>query len=151
MRSNSLGATAPKVSRNFGCVIPVPKYVQRFAWYYFASAEAPPISFADLSLTKLSRSNNVAFAAISPDGRSVAYVTYEENGDRALWLWRVSDANSLQIVPPQQLEYWDCPTFSSDGEFVYFITAYHSATHGTMYRVPTLGGQPRKVVKGLTI
>lgn len=117
------------------------------AWYYFAGAEAPPISFADLSFTKLSRSNNVAYAAISPDGRSVAYVTYEENGDRALWLRRVSDANSLQIVPPQQLEYWDCPAFSSDGEYVYFITAQRSATHGTMYRVPTLGGQPRKVVE----
>jgi serine/threonine protein kinase len=116
-------------------------------WYYFGARNSTAISFADLTFRKLSQSNNVAYAAISPDGRSVVYVTYEDNGDRALWLRRVSDENAIQIVPPQQLEYWDCPTFSSDGEYIYYITAARSATHGTMYRVPTLGGQAKKIVE----
>lgn len=116
-------------------------------WYYFSEQTAPAINFTDLTFRKLSQSNNVAYAAISPDGKSVVYVTYEENGDRALWLRRVSDANAIQIVPPQQMDFWDCPAFSNDGEYIYFITAARSATHGTMYRVPSLGGQPRKVAE----
>ena len=116
-------------------------------WYFFSGSNGrPPINFEGMTMRKLSQSNNVAFAAIAPDGKSIAYVTYEDNGDRALWLRRVSDANAIQIVPAQPVHYWDCPMFSHDGEFIYFITAGRTATHGTMYRVPTLGGQPRKVV-----
>jgi len=116
-------------------------------WYNFSGQRSSTIALEDLNFRRLSQSNNVAFAAISPDGRSVAYVTYEDNGDRALWLRRVTDPNAIQIVPPQQLLYWDCPIFSNDGEHIYFITAERSALHGTMYRVPTLGGQPKKIVE----
>ncbi len=116
-------------------------------WYLFSGSNGrPPINFEGMTMRKLSQSNNVAFAAIAPDGKSIAYVTYEDNGDRALWLRRVSDANAIQVVPAQPVQYWDCPIFSNDGEFIYYITAGRTATHGTMYRVPTLGGQPRKVV-----
>ena len=116
-------------------------------WYIFSRSNGrPPIDLEGMTMRKLSQSNNVAFAAIAPDGKSIAYVTYEDNGDRALWLRRVSDSNAIQIVPPQPVNYWDCPIFSNDGEFIYFITAGRTATHGTMYRVPTLGGQSRKVV-----
>jgi Tol biopolymer transport system component len=117
-------------------------------WYYFSAAPpGPAFRFDGITIRKLSQSNNVAFAAIAPDGKSVAYVTYEDNGDRSLWLRRISDANAIQIVPPQPVQYWDCPIFSNDGEQIYYITAARSATHGTMYRVPSLGGQPRKVVE----
>ncbi|MFL6467231.1 MAG: protein kinase domain-containing protein [Pyrinomonadaceae bacterium] len=116
-------------------------------WFFFSRPAAmPPYRFDGMTIRKLSQSNNVAFAAIAPDGRSIIYVTYEENGDRALWLRRVSDSSAINIVPPQPVQYWDCPMFSNDGEYVYFITAARSATHGTMYRVPSLGGQPRKLV-----
>lgn len=118
------------------------------SWYFFsASADQPPFSFDKITMRQLSQSNNIAFAAIAPDGRSIVYVTYEDTGDRALWLRRVSDSNAIQIVPPQPVLYWDCPTFSNDGEYIYFITAGRSATHGTMYRVPSLGGQPRKLIE----
>jgi len=116
-------------------------------WYFFSrSAVAPPFRPEGMSIRKLSQSNNVAYASIAPDGRSIVYVTYEDNGDRALWLRRISDANAIQIVAPQPVQYWDCPLFSNDGDSVYYITAARSATHGTMYKVPTLGGQPRKIV-----
>jgi serine/threonine protein kinase len=117
-------------------------------WYFFSTSNGrPPIDFERMTMRRLSQSNNIAFASIAPDGRSIAYVTYEDNGDRSLWLRRVSDANAIQIVPPQPVHYWDCPTFSRDGEHIYFITAERNGTHGTMYRVPTLGGQLRRVVE----
>ncbi len=116
------------------------------AWYIFSGQNPESINIGDLYFRRLSQSNNVAFAAISPDGKSVAYVTYEENGNRGLWLRRVNEASSIQIVPPQQLYYWDSPMFSYDGDHIYYITANRTATHGTLYRVSTLGGPPKKIV-----
>lgn len=115
-------------------------------WYFISRPSATaPYSVERVSIRKLSQTNNVAVASISPDGRSIAYVSYEPNGDRALWLRRVSDSNAIQLVPPQQAYIWDSPVFSNSGEFVYYVLALRGATHGTLYRIPTLGGQPRKL------
>jgi Tol biopolymer transport system component/predicted Ser/Thr protein kinase len=116
-------------------------------WYYFSSQPPElPLNFANMTMRRLSQSKNVAYAALSPDGKSVVYVTLEGNDDRSLWLRRVSETNAIQIVPPQPVQYWDCPAFSDDGEYIYYITAARGAAHGTLYRIPTLGGLPRKVV-----
>lgn len=115
------------------------------AWYFISRpAVARPFSIDTISIRKLSQSNNVALAIIAPDGRSVAYVTYEDDGGRSLWLRRVSDANAIRIVPSQQVHYWDI-VFSNDSEYIYFITAPRFGTHGTLFRVPTIGGQTRKI------
>lgn len=116
-------------------------------WYFFSrEGVTQPFSVDTISMRKLSQTNNVALSVISPDGRSVAYVTYEDNDGRSLWLRRVSDVNAIRIVPSQQVHYWDI-AFSNDNEYIYYITAPRFGVHGTLYRVPTLGGQPRKVVE----
>ncbi|MDM7921800.1 MAG: protein kinase [Pyrinomonadaceae bacterium] len=116
-------------------------------WYFISRPGASsPFSLDTITIQKLSQSNNVALAAIAPDGRSVAYVTYEDDGARSLWLRRVSDPNALRIVQPQQVHYWDI-VFSNDSEHVYYVTAPKFGVHGTMYRVPSIGGQPRKVAE----
>ena len=115
------------------------------AWYIVSRiSAAPPFSLETISIRKLSQSNDVALSVIAPDGRSVAYVIYEEDGGRSLWLRRVRDANTIRIVAPQQVHYWDI-VFSNDSEYVYFITAPRFGVHGTLFRIPSLGGQPRQV------
>ena len=114
-------------------------------WYFISlPASAPPISVDRISIRKLSQSNDVALSVIAPDGRSVAYVTYEPDDGRSLWMRRVSDVNAIRIVPSQQVHYWDIG-FSNDSEQIYFITAPRFGTHGTLYRISSLGGQHRKV------
>ncbi|HTH36803.1 MAG TPA: protein kinase [Pyrinomonadaceae bacterium] len=116
-------------------------------WYFISRpAAAPPFSVDTISIRKLSQSNDVALSVIAPDGRSVAYVTYEKDGSRSLWLRRVSDANAIRVVPSQPVHYWDI-AFSNDNEYIYFITAPRFGTHGTLFRVSSLGGQPRKVAE----
>ncbi len=116
-------------------------------WYFISRpSAAPPFSVDTVSIRKLSQSNDVALSVIAPDGRSVAYVIYEKDGGRSLWLRRVSDANAIPIVTSQPVHYWDIG-FSNDNEYVYFITAPRFGTHGTLFRVSSLGGQPRKVAE----
>lgn len=115
------------------------------AWYAVSRPSAEtPFGLDSISMRKLSQSNDVALSVIAPDGRSVAYVTYEKDGGRALWLRRVSEPNSIRIVPSQQVHYWDI-AFSNDSEHIFYITAPRFGVHGTLFRIPSLGGQPRKV------
>jgi eukaryotic-like serine/threonine-protein kinase len=117
------------------------------AWYYFYETRSePPFNFANMTIRQLSQTNNVVFAHITADGKSVAYNTIEDNADRALWIRRVDDRNALQLVPPQPVQYWGGLTSSEDGSQIYYITAGRAARHGTMFRVSSLGGPPRKLV-----
>lgn len=115
-------------------------------WYYFSRAERRAISFENITLRKLSQSNNVGYTELSPDGKSIAFASFDDDGNRSLWFRRVDDRNALQIVPPQPVSYWGGLAISEDGDYVYYLTAATSATHGTLYRVSSLGGPPRKIV-----
>ena len=115
-------------------------------WFFFSGESRPPIDFDRMTMRRLSDTNNVGYAQISPDGKSIAFATFEDDGSRALWFRRIDDRNALQIVPPERIQYWGGLTISEDGGHVYYITAQRTATHGTLYRVSSLGGPPRKLV-----
>jgi eukaryotic-like serine/threonine-protein kinase len=109
--------------------------------------ESPPfVSFTNLSMHKLSQTANVVYAHITPDGRSIIYNTIEENEQRALWIRRIDDRNSLQLLEPAAVSFWGGMAVSHDGGYIYYITAERSAKHGTLFRIAALGGQPRKIV-----
>lgn len=120
------------------------------AVYYFSPNPAqrqPPISFENAAMRKLSQTGNVVYAHITPDGKSLAFVTIEENDYRALWIRRVEDKNALQLLPPQKVQFWGGITVSHDGNYLYYINATEPWRHGTLYRIPSLGGMPRKLVE----
>jgi hypothetical protein len=62
------------------------------AFYYFRP-DSSPINFANMTLRKLSQTNNVRFAHVTPDGKSIVYQTADENDRRALWIRRVEEKN----------------------------------------------------------
>jgi serine/threonine protein kinase/WD40 repeat protein len=116
-----------------------------FAFYYFRPNSSAPISFANMTLRKLSQTNNIAFAHITPDGKSVVYSTIEENERRALWIRRVEEKNALQLIAPQPVLFWGGFGVSPDGSQIFYIAAEPDARHGTLYRISSLGGAPRKL------
>ncbi|HSK71032.1 MAG TPA: protein kinase, partial [Pyrinomonadaceae bacterium] len=119
-----------------------------FAFYYFMPRDyTPPISFENVTLRKLSQTSNVVYAHITPDGKSVAYNTIEEDEKRALWIRRVEDKNALQLLPPQPVFFWGGLSISTDGSQIYYITAERGAARGTLYRISSLGGTPRRLVE----
>jgi serine/threonine protein kinase len=122
--------------------------IAAFAVYRLVQNRAPtPISFENITLRKLSQTSNVVFAQITPDGKSIVYYTLDENDGRTLWIRRVDDKNALQLLPSQPIQFWGGLTVSPDGTQIYYINAGRDARHGTLYRVSSLGGAPRRLVE----
>lgn len=122
--------------------------IAAFSVYRFTNQSPQvPLNFGNVALRKLSQSNDVVYAQITPDGKFVAYNTIEKDDERALWIRRVEEKNALQLLPPQRVSYWGGLTLSHDGGQIYYITAERDARHGTLYRISSLGGEPRKLVE----
>ena len=82
--------------------------------------------------------------AISPDGRSVAF-TAGVGGKRQLFVQLVAGGAPLQITrEPVDHEY---PRWSPDSaSILYFSAAASGDLQGSIWEIPALGGQPRRVV-----
>lgn len=110
-------------------------------------SQTPPIHFGNMTLRKLSQTENVVYAHVTPDGTSIAYNLIEPDEKRSLWFRRVENKNAIQLLPPQPVFFWGGLTFSPDGNRIYYVTAERDAPHGTLYRISPLGGAPRKLVE----
>jgi len=95
-----------------------------------------------LQIKRLTFTGKATEAAISPDGKYVAYVL-AEGGQRSLWLSQVAVANHNQIVPPAEVVYRNL-TFSPDGNFIYYSQS-EANSRGGFYQMPLLGGGARKL------
>jgi Tol biopolymer transport system component/predicted Ser/Thr protein kinase len=116
------------------------------AWFYF-SRNTGPVNFATMTMRRLADTNNVGYSTIAPDGKSVAFATFDEEGTRSLWIRRIDDRNALQIVAPQRMAYWGGLAMTEDGGQVFYITAGPTAFYGTLYRVSSLGGPSKKLIE----
>jgi serine/threonine protein kinase/Tol biopolymer transport system component len=83
-------------------------------------------------------------AAISRDGRYVAYVTSDAKG-ATLSLEQLSTGRTLVVSPASSFGYAGI-TFSPDGEYLYF-TRYDALPYGILFRVSILGGEPQQLVR----
>src|SRR5262245_9876064 len=95
-------------------------------------------------LRKLTSSGNAQLPALSPDGNYVAYM-FEEAGRQGIRVRQVNSTTEAQVVPPAEITYRGM-TFSPDGSFIYYVVLEKDQPNGTLYRVPVLGGTPRKVL-----
>ena len=96
-----------------------------------------------MEMTRLTSSGHASEGAISPDGKYVAYV--ESQPQQALWVSHVSTGSKVQVVPPSPTFFmWD-PAFAPESDYVYYCGIDQGAGYAGLYRVPVLGGTPRKV------
>ena len=106
----------------------------------------PATHFIRTNLKKLTTSGNVITAAISPDGKHVAYVM-DEAGMHGIWVRQISIANSIRIIPAGDTEIRGL-TFSNDGTYLHYVTSGADG-RGVLYQVPALGGSVREVKRGV--
>jgi eukaryotic-like serine/threonine-protein kinase len=109
-----------------------------------ARGGSPTSSAANMRFTQITTSGTARLAAISPDGRYVAYVQ-EHEGNESLWLRQTATGSDVQIVPPSEWPFLGL-TFSPDGSFIDYVQREVTVGYRSVYQVPALGGAPRKLV-----
>jgi len=103
----------------------------------------------NMRIQRLTANGKIEGAAISPDGKYVAYVV--KDGERqSLWM-RLIAANStpIQVVSPAQINYGG-ETFSPDGTSLYYVTTDNkNELYGALYQVPVLGGASKRILTNI--
>jgi serine/threonine protein kinase len=95
----------------------------------------------------ITNSGDVISAAISPDGK---YIAYEQSArsEQTLYLRQLDGTQSLQLVPPQGISYWGL-TFNPEGTAVVFGVKSDNEPTGALMQISTLGGRTRKLATTL--
>lgn len=105
-----------------------------------SASKAEP--FSKIKLTRLTTNGKASQAAISPEGKYVVHVLGSA-GQQSLWLRHIATGSDKEIVPTTGGDIGGA-TFSHDGSYIYFIR--EDARETTLYQVPVLGGDPKKLV-----
>jgi hypothetical protein len=96
-----------------------------------------PAAFNSMRISLLATRGKVSDAAISQDGRYVAYALKEGNR-QSLWVRQFSAPGDLKLLGPEAGEYRDI-TFSPDSNYLYYVRAAGPEPE-TLYNIPVLGG-----------
>lgn len=104
------------------------------AW--FAARREPPAVPVVRYVTSSGRDSAPAAA---PDGKTIAF-TSSRDGRHRIWLKQLATGSEAPLTAGED----DYPRFSPDGSLVLFVR--RQAGQFSLYRIPTVGGEPRKVV-----
>ncbi|HUP49297.1 MAG TPA: protein kinase [Thermoanaerobaculia bacterium] len=99
-----------------------------------------------MRITRVTATGKVIAAAISPDGKFVAYVASDQ-GEQSLWVRQLSSGQSLQLLPPSRSAYWG-HSFAPDGSIYFGMKSSEDPT-GAIFQISALGGTPRKLIRGI--
>jgi Tol biopolymer transport system component len=103
---------------------------------------------AGTRIVRLTNIGRVGDAAISPDGRYMGHVVFE-HGKQGLALRQVTTNSTTTVVPPGD-DALSGPTFSRDGDYLYYLKSWGGPQTTfnlrALYRVPILGGTVQKVL-----
>lgn len=115
------------------------------AWgaWYFQPIRAISPNFDALEISTIANSDKAFAPSISPDGKYLGYINYE-NGKKSLAVRQIATGSTVLLVSQTENEEFMPPTFSPDGNYVYYVLADKGV--GSLYQIPTLGGSPRKLI-----
>jgi eukaryotic-like serine/threonine-protein kinase len=116
--------------------------------YKFITRKKPTAPFQTMTIERLTTSGKARRVAISPDGKYVAYVTGEA-GKQSLWVRQTATRSDIEIIPPTGDHFYSGVTFSPDGNYVLYVRSPTVYASGTLYQIPTLGGESRRVADGV--
>lgn len=116
------------------------------AWVFLRS-RVPILNVAHpgIELTQLTESGTAQTAAISPDGRFIAYAVANKGG-HSLRLHQIATRRDVEVLPSEPGDILGL-SFSPDGEFIYLVRADRNDwAFRYLYRVPFLGGEVQKLI-----
>ena len=110
-------------------------------WIFrYIERSQPAGQLQTMSLSRLTTSGKARGAAISPDGKYVAYVKHDD-GRRSLWVRQVGTTSDIQIS--SQIDAGGL-VFSPDGAHLYYRNFF-----GDLSRMHMLGGASNLLLKGV--
>lgn len=116
-------------------------------YFWFTRGSASTLTSENISLQKLTHTDNLYWALISPNGQFVAYIALHRDGSQSLELLDVTTRTERTIIPPANVSYYG-GSFTPDSSQLYYDTWDHTDLTGNcvLYQVPVLGDKPRKVL-----
>jgi Tol biopolymer transport system component len=116
-----------------------------YVLFRFLNRTASPIlPFQSTRMSRLTATGKVMNAAISPDGKYVAYGELSERQE-SLWVRQVATGSSVQLAPPADVSYGGM-TFSNDSNYIYYSKANKGDSSWALYQVATLSGTAKKLI-----
>jgi hypothetical protein len=106
--------------------------------------------FQTMKITRLTSNGKSTEAAISPDGKYVVYAV-SDAGKQSLWLRQAATSSNVQIAPPAEGFTYLGPSLSRDGTYIYYLKRERSEPRATLYQMPVLGGEPKKLIADVSI
>jgi Tol biopolymer transport system component len=117
------------------------------AWWMNRPERAAAVSPARVSIERLTTTGTAIDAAISPDGRRLAWVE-SAGGMQSLRLRRLDDRQTIELVSPAAVGYWGI-SFTSDGSRVLYATKSAQNPAGRLFAISVDGGQSTTVLDGI--
>jgi eukaryotic-like serine/threonine-protein kinase len=117
-----------------------------FGIYKLLGRNGPAIDTGNISIRQMTdHGQAVGFAAISADGKMIAYGRRE--GERSLRVKQVATGSEVMVVPPQSGFFGSGATFTPDDNYLYYGHRDPANPNNTnLYAVPALGGSSRQIV-----
>ena len=107
-------------------------------------------TLATLKITRLTNLGNCYDAAVSPDGKFLAFILFD-GGRQSLSLRQVATGTDRQLLAPAEVRYFGV-TFSPDGNYIYYVasnSASLKARTAALYKLALLGGPSIKIKEDL--
>ena len=116
--------------------------------YKFISQPKSAASSQNIRITKLTSTGRSGAAVISPDGKYVAYLTFEDR-EPSLWVREMATDSNVQVMTSSRALYQGL-TFSPDGNYLYYAGNEPGEREIALYQVPApFGGAARKLITGV--
>jgi Tol biopolymer transport system component/predicted Ser/Thr protein kinase len=116
------------------------------AYWWLPFRRTPP--YQHISIVKATSAGKAELAAISPDGRYIAYIM-QDRGRFSLWMRHVATNSNTEIIQPGD-EPYAYVSFSPDGNYVFFTRQEpQNPSVRLLYSIPVLGGAAQQVVRDI--
>lgn len=117
--------------------------VLAFGVFQYFNLKKASIPFEKIKFTRLTNSGKVSGAAVSPDGKYIAYVLGESEGN-SLWMQQVGTASNVRLLPPVKAQIWEL-SFTPDGSHIFYSLFAADNADPQWFRISSLGGISEKI------